>query len=60
MIREIERDWNREPGWFWTLDRERQADVLAEHRVRQNPEGHGRLKGTDRDRVIHKGHGRRR
>lgn len=37
MILEIERAWNREPGWFVDLDGDRQARLLAWWNVLQNP-----------------------
>lgn len=34
MILEIERAWGKDPGWFETLDRGRQIDLLAWNRHR--------------------------
>ena len=37
-IKEIERSWGREPGWFSTLPRQERADLLAWQRVHHQPE----------------------
>ncbi len=41
VVLEIERLWSKEPGWFATLDRERQTQLLAWHRVHCDPTGDG-------------------
>ena len=33
MILTIEREWSKYPGWFMSLEREQQIDLLALHRV---------------------------
>ena len=33
MILEIERRWNREPGWFYTLPRPTQIALIADYRI---------------------------
>ena len=33
MCLRIDRLWGREPGWFLTLDRSVQVQLLAEHRL---------------------------
>lgn len=34
MILAIEREWAKHPGWFWTLPRDVQRDLLADWRLR--------------------------
>tara|TARA_Y100000296_G_scaffold85549_1_gene121840 strand:- start:145 stop:351 length:207 start_codon:yes stop_codon:yes gene_type:complete len=35
----VERQWNRDPGWFYTLDRHRQVQLLADfHLTHETPE----------------------
>jgi len=36
VILAIEREWGREPGWFWSLARDVQIELLADWRLR-NP-----------------------
>lgn len=35
---QLEREWGREPGWFYTLDRQVQIDLLGMLRVERTPE----------------------
>ena len=37
-ILKIERAWGKEPGWFASLDRDRQIQLLALQRVENTPE----------------------
>lgn len=37
MILKIERSWGRDPGWFSTLEREQQIQLLALYRVENTP-----------------------
>ena len=33
MILQIERRWNRDPGWFSTMARETQIELIADYRM---------------------------
>jgi|TARA_R100001086_G_C11839399_1_gene258732 hypothetical protein len=33
MILEIERTWNRDPGWFYSLPKPTQIQLIANHRI---------------------------
>ena len=33
MILDIEKEWSRDPGWFFCQDHETQIDLIAHHRL---------------------------
>jgi len=37
MILRVEREWNREPGWFYGLPRSTQIALLADFRINNEP-----------------------
>ncbi len=50
---EIERAWGKEPGWFDTLPRPRQVQLLGWYRIHRNPTGNPRTSGQrDTPRVV--------
>ena len=58
----LDRLWNREPGWFLSLPRETQAQVLAEYRLScETPEQAKaeakRAKRAELDRRMRRYHG---
>ncbi len=54
MCLRIDRLWGREPGWFLTLDRSVQVQLLAEHRLlTETPEQAKRAEFDRRMRRIH-------
>lgn len=35
---DIDREWGRDPGWFWTQDQETQARLYAHWKLRNCPQ----------------------
>lgn len=48
MILDIERDWQKYPGWFSTLHRKDRVMIIADYRLRMRPpEQSKRVRGGD-------------
>jgi hypothetical protein len=62
MCLRLDRLWRREPGWFLTLDRSTQVQLLAEHRLltetpEQRKKNAARAQRAELDRRLEKFHG---
>ena len=62
MCLRIDRLWGREPGWFLTLERPTQVQLLAEHRLlmetpEQAKKNAARAKRAELDRRLERFHG---
>ena len=62
MCLRIDRLWGREPGWFLTLERSVQVQLLAEHRLlmetpEQAKKNAQRAKRAELDRRLERFHG---
>ena len=44
MVLKLERQWGREPGWFYTLSRREQIDLMAMARHESTPANERRSK----------------
>ena len=56
----IERNWNQSPGWFYTLDKETQARLIADlHLSYETPEQSTKGKKEAKYRALRKAQARR-
>jgi len=62
MCLRLDRLWRQEPGWFMSLDRSMQVQLLAEHRLlmetpEQAKKNAARAKRAELDRRLERFHG---